>query len=362
MSNCTDYIVCTGTLEKIGYLGFIPMTCIIGVFFNIIILYIFTKSPFRSHMVPSMLIYLTGLAIADLHSSFLIAPIGFVRCIDPTSKDIQYFYNVYEKYLKNLGNIFTNAGIWITCAVTVERFIFILKNKSDLYGLNNQKSITSTLIILLAIFILASGCSVPLFLYYDGISSELPMQRSEFSKSVGYEVYAWIRLFIVKLIPMFVISILNVALIRNIKENNKQLKQLGFSTTVYVKRIRSQNRLTIMLLSISVVFILCHILEPLLETSIFTSVFGDCSLETSEYETLRMFGNWFESLTWISNFVSYCLFNHVFFRNLKKVLTRRKSRETTHKKMFKSSKYVINPKVSVFFFASSSMASALFCF
>ena len=282
----------------------------------------------------------------------MIALIGFVRCIDPTSHDIQFVYSIYEKYIKNLGNIFTNAGIWITFAVTIERFVFIIRNKGDVSGLNNQRSVPLTMIVLVVIFVSAAGCSAPLFLFYGDISGEQPAQKSEFAKSVGYGVYAWIRLFIVNLIPMMAISMFNIALIRNIRENNKRLKELGFSTTIYTKRMQSQNQLTIMLLSISVVFVLCHLLELLLESSIFTSVFGEGSLETAEYETMRMFGNWLESLTWASSFVSYCAFNPMFLIHLKKICTRNTSGDLKHKKMFKSSKYIINPKVSCCFFTT----------
>ena len=116
----------------------------------------------------------------------------------------------------------------------------------------------------------------------------------------------------VKLAPMFTISVLNIALIKNIRDNNRRLKTMVFSTIVYKKRMKSQNKLTVMLLNISAVFVLGHLIEPFMDTSIFTSLFGDCSIETLQYETIRMFGNWVESLTWASNFVSYYVFNSTF--------------------------------------------------
>ena len=147
MSNCT-YIVCSSIFEKIGYMGLLPVTCVLGVCFNVTILLIFLKPSFKSHMIPSTLIYLIGLAIADLHSSFLIAPLGFTRCIDPASSDIQFVNNIYEKYVKNLGNIFTTAGILITLTITVERFIFVIKSKGDVPEPTTKRPVRSAIKIL----------------------------------------------------------------------------------------------------------------------------------------------------------------------------------------------------------------------
>ena len=72
----------------------------------------------------------------------------------------------------------------------------------------------------------------------------------------------------VKLTPMFTISVLNIALIKNIRDNNRRLKTMVFSTIVYKKRMKSQNKFTVMLLSISAVFVLGHLIEPFMDTSI----------------------------------------------------------------------------------------------
>ena len=63
---------------------------------------------------------------------------------------------------------------------------------------------------------------------------------------------------------------------------------------VYARRIQAQNRMTVMLLSISTVFVLSNILEPFIHASIYSTLFGECSLESADYETFRMFGNLFE--------------------------------------------------------------------
>ena len=326
-------------------MGLLPVTCILGVCFSVTILLIFLKPSFKSHIIPSTLIYLIGLAIADLHNSFLIAPLGFTRCIAPASSDIQFFYNIYEKYVKNLGNIFTTTGILITLTITVERFVFLVKSKGDVPEPITKRPVRSAIKILTAIFISSAGCCVPLFLYFDDVSAEQPVQRSQFAETTEYEVYAWYRLLVVKLTPMFTISVLNIALVKNIRDNNRRLKAMVFSTTVYKRRMQAQNKLTVMLLSISAVFVLGHLIEPFMDTSIFTSLFGDCSIETLQYETIRMFGNWVESLTWASNFVSYYVFNSTFRYQLNNLAVCGELGNSTHGTKFRRFNYAMNTKV-----------------
>ena len=74
-----------------------------------------------------------------------------------------------------------------------------------------------------------------------------------------------------------------------------------------------------MLLSISSVFVLGNLLEPFTKVSIVTSMFGECSTESSEYETFKMFSNMFLMVSYASDFVSYCIFDDVFLSQIKRL-------------------------------------------
>ena len=354
MSNCTEYPICSSIFEKIGYLGLLPMTCALGVGFNGAILRIFLNSSFKLHMIPSTLIYLTGLAVADFHSSLLIAPLGFTRCIPPSSPDVQLFYNIYEKYIKNIGNIFTTAGIFITLTVTIERFLFVIKSKGDLARSNSGGPVPAAVKILVGNYILAFVCCIPLFLSFDNVSPNEPVQKSNFAESTGYEVYAWFGLLVLKLTPVLTISMLNMVLIGNIRDNNKRLKAMVFSTIVYRRRMQSQNRITLMLLSISAVFILGHLFEPFVDTGIIKPLFGKCSTETIEYETIRMFANWVESLTWTSNFVSYYVFNASFKIHVRNLIScnKQENRSIRQRSKWEKFSFAVNTKVSTTYYFS----------
>ena len=351
MSEYDEHEVCTTVTEKIGYLGMIPIICGLGVCFNCIILCVFTKPAFRLQMTSSTLTYLTGLAIVDLLTALLILPIGFIRCIDTTSWHIQYAFNFYEKYIyRPFANIFMTSSVWTTLTITTERFIFLYNNGGEVSGQSMQRSVPTARIILILIYMLAICFSIPLFLYYDDISGDEVVGRSDFAKSVGYEVYSWIRMFIVKIVPIVSVAVLNVALVRLMRANSKNLKVMIFPMAIFARRVQAQNRMTIMLLSISTVFLFSHLLEPFIHASIFSTMFGECSIETPEYETFRMFGNLFETVSYASNFTAYCVFNPVFAMYVGQLFGC-KPRKVEHKLDLKQSRNTSSHRVSKVIFS-----------
>ena len=341
-----EYKVCSTITEQIGYLGMIPIICSLGIVFNCIILFVFTKSTFRSQMTASTLSYLTGLAIADLLTASLILPIGFVRCIEATSWDMQYFFNFYEKYIyRPFANIFMTSSVWTTLTITTERFVFLYNNGGEVSGQSMQRSAPTARVILCSIYVLAVCFSIPLFLYYDDISGTTVIERSDFAKSVGYEVYSWIRMFVVKILPIISVAVLNIALVRLMRVNSKNLKVMIFPMAIFARRVQAQNRMTAMLLSISTVFLFSHLLEPFIHASIFSTIFGECSIETPQYETFRMFGNLFETVSYASNFVAYCVFNPIFLLYVRQLFGCKPSK-VEHNLGLKQSTNVSTTKVS----------------
>ena len=271
-------------------------------------------------MTPSLVIYLTGFTIADLFNALVALPLGFVRCIDAPSPEVQHVFNFYERYLwVAMGNITMTSSIWITLIITTERFVFLYNSGGEISGQTMRRSPSSATWILTIVFILATLLCIPLFFYLGDISVDYPVKISDFARSTGYEVYSWIRMFIVQLIPITSVTVLNIALIRIIKVNKKNMRHMVLPFAVFANRIQSQNKITAMLLSISSVFVLGNLLEPFTKVSIVTSMFGECSTESSEYETFKMFSNMFLMVSYASNFVSYCIFHDVFLSQIKRL-------------------------------------------
>ena len=85
MNNCAIVEKCSTTTEFIGYSCLLPTICGLGTIFNLTNLIIFTRSSFRCKIAPCILVYLTGLAVADGFAAFILLPIGPTRCFDMSS-------------------------------------------------------------------------------------------------------------------------------------------------------------------------------------------------------------------------------------------------------------------------------------
>lgn len=325
--NCSsDVKICSTTVEEIGYLYLIPITCGLGVVFNIINLCVFFKSSFKTQMPASILTYLKGLAIADLLSALLILPTGFARCLNAPTKELQYALNFYLKYLYTpLANIFITTSVWITCAVTAERFWFLYYSGKRVIGSRAPSTVRK---VILLFFILATVVCFPLLFYYDKISDDHLLQTSDFGESTGYEVYAWFRTFVAKIIPIIFVTVLNFGLIKIMRTSTKAVKTVVVPFAVLESIRKSQNRMTVLLLNISTVFVMSHILEPFCHSSVFSSLFGECSVQTHEYQQFKMFGNLFETISFASNFVTYCIFHRIFLMHILCLKTRKVSHKT----------------------------------
>ena len=112
--------------ENIVYGIAIPIISIIGIIFNILILLILRL---RKYFTESTYIYLFDLALADSLSLFFLSSNSFGKAYYPEN----YHWRIYESFFYfPFGSMVSNASIFFTVTVTIERFIFIyhpLKSK-----------------------------------------------------------------------------------------------------------------------------------------------------------------------------------------------------------------------------------------
>ena len=71
-------------------------------------------------------------------------------------------------------------------------------------------------------------------------------------------------------------------------------------------------RATAMVVSISVVYVLCHFIEPFSHTGIYSSIFGKCKVYSKNHRILLVTTNITELFSYASNFYFYCIFNKQF--------------------------------------------------
>ena len=318
MNNCSNYDVCTSKIEEVGYLYILPCICGIGIFSNSLILFVFSKSQFNSKMTSSTLTYLTALALADGLSCLFTLPETFIRCVDTMNKNVQQFYNFYEEYIYYpvCGAVVTTS-VWITLVLTVERFTFVTKNSGEVTGQSSMRSTKGAICICIGTLVLSISTYIPTFFFYD-VNDEIELVESKFAESLGYEIYSWIRMFVTVLIPILVVTALNIALIRITWASSERCKVHVYPIALYTRRVKAQRKMTAMLLSISFTFVVCHVLKPLLNSRVHNTFFGNlCSTETAEFEQLRMFVISLEMVSCASNFIAYRVFNPHFVSTFK---------------------------------------------
>lgn len=175
---------------------------------------------------------------------------------------------------------------------------------------------------LVFIYLSAFALSFPYYFYYQGISvSDSTLTRSDFAESVGYEVYAWIRMFLAKLIPIVIVTICNAILIKTTRTKTRRISAIAvMPERMAARRQETQGRLTVMLLSISTVFVLCNIAEPFANSQIYKEMFGEDSVNEDDFYILIMVVNMLEFIAFASNFISYCIFHKHFVATLKALL------------------------------------------
>ncbi len=320
MANCTIKEKCSTTAEFIGYVYILTTVCALGVLFNITNLTIFVQKSFSEKISAATRIYITGLSIADGLYCFVLMPMGIMRCNEPSNPEENLFWTIYEVVIfLPSANTLVATSIWITLVISVERCIFIrlFSGVREVFLPKRAKLIVSSIFLAAVIF------NLPYYFYYDfdkslKYSSMDPIY-TEFALTIYFEIFSWTRLALVKYIPITIVVIANGILIRatwvSLRKSSTMQTTLSMS-----RRAKAQTRMTGMLLSISTLFVVCNVLEPLLLPDVYTTIFGKCSQYDDQYNILLMIANIVESVSFASNFVCYCIFNRSFRMTLGKFL------------------------------------------
>ena len=294
--------VCSTPPEKVMYGYFIPVICTTGVLLNIINISVFTRRTFTG----STFTFLAGLGVVDLLTLLLVAPIGAVRCDISPHPGENYLKRVYDTYVfLPVANSFATSSVWTTLAISVERLI-ILKYPTIA---NKVCSPCKARMCVITITICSFFMNFPYF-FVRRIDNNFELKYTKFGTSYGFTVYSWIRTCFVKLIPIFTIAILNGILIHFVRKSRRNSGNNG--TKFPSKSVRMQNRTTAMLITIALILILCHVIDPLSQSGIYRSIFGRCSTNTNHYNFVRALSNCLETFSYATNFFIYYTFHQQF--------------------------------------------------
>ena len=314
MENCTgaeDDGTCTTSAEYIIYVYIFTPIVYIGVILNVLNLIVFTRRTGR--MKQTTFTLLKALAVYDLCYCVLVGPIGVVRCVPVSQSWEEIWRSYYEVYIYlPITNTFASASVFLTVAISVERFIAI-KFPAWSRAMCVQSKVVACII---SCFVTGLAMNMPYF-FEKAVNEEGQIVFTEFGTSPEVEIYGWTRLVLNKIVPIVLVVIFNALLVATVVANTKQSKTMVFPNTVQAKRRQQQTRLTIMMICISSVFVICHSMEPFAHSGLYKAAFGTCSVYTLAYKIIRVTVNTLEAFSFASNFIFYCFFNTEFLQILR---------------------------------------------
>lgn len=212
-------------------------------------------------------------------------------------------------------NPFCFAGILITVIISAERCSVVMKKAN--VTTKEFADVKKTKRTLIVVYICSFVFHLPFLFYYDLSANGLDL--STYASSLFFEVYAWVRLLGVKLMPIVLVVIFNIIIVKVTWSNNNRPGIAIFQTTVQRQRSLNQHRMTKMLLCITILFVITNCLEPFMHPNIYAVIFGKCSEYSHQRNILVLIVNTAEAISFASNFVIFCVFNPHFVVALKQV-------------------------------------------
>ncbi|XP_070200445.1 allatostatin-A receptor-like [Littorina saxatilis] len=315
-------LVTKATLDKVTFafgMVLIPLFAIFGVVGNILSLVVLVQHRMRSTTnvclaalaVSDLLLLLHSLTFSAMRIHSLQDPLGALRVRRTT-------YPVLGAY----GSIVcARITTWLTTMLGVERCIavyFPMKAKS----INSRRS---TLLAIVSIYLLTAVAFLPTALQYRVVQIRLPrnitlpkLELSTLGRNQNFMVpYGLVLNIIFRFVPLAVLMIVNVLIAVAIRRTQALRRNMSWSSGVAGGRGHGsgheQTRITLMLLTVSVVFLVCT-LPGALNTIVSrcTANYSRLGAEGNLYHALAIVTYFLETLNSSVNFVIYMAFSRKF--------------------------------------------------
>ncbi|CAH1774561.1 unnamed protein product [Owenia fusiformis] len=301
----------------------VPIICGVGIVGNLLNLMVLG----RKTLNDSPYCYLTGLAVSDLITLALTVIFSLVSQKYGIGN---YDWRIFDaKVYYPLANVTTTASIWLTVALTIERFIFVK------YPITSKRVCTKKTArhIIALVYFAALVINIPLWFCLDAqlVSKNETdvyiLAPTEFEKSNLYYGITWISISVTQLIPILILASLNLCLVSSVWAIHKR-KQQRFRSSVNQdpRANQDQIRLTITLISIVVLFLICFTPSIFLNKHIAHGLFGEGRTYTDfyyskPYRLCKLISNMLVTCNLALNFVFYCVFNRRFVRAMTEMFT-----------------------------------------
>ncbi|XP_074653420.1 FMRFamide receptor-like [Tubulanus polymorphus] len=225
----------------------IPICCLTGILGNILTLIILNKKSMRT----STNAYLSALLVADtiklLNDTLYFVTI-LASYIDPPTGDLLYGY-LYP-YAHFIFSLSTCISSWMTVAVALERFLLVCfpTQSRGWCTLQRAQFISSAVFVIMIAIALPSALRYRTVENYDNATetTSLTVVTTALWKNEKFvTAYTWVQSLLRSIIPLCILIFLNYRIICALNKSRAN------------KKMQSRNRITIMLISVIVVFIIC---------------------------------------------------------------------------------------------------------
>ncbi|ESP03075.1 hypothetical protein LOTGIDRAFT_157036 [Lottia gigantea] len=278
-----------------------PIICIIGLLGNSLSIIVMSQK----QMTSSTNVYLMSLAISDcvkLLSDFMYFMVILLLEVDPPTGNKAYgFLYPYAHYIFNASLC---ISAWLTVSVAVERYIYVCHptRVKSYCTIRHARSVS------LAVFICMSILAIPYAMRYKTIENANNSTTSQYDITVTdlwsnesfSKIYTWIQNFLRSIIPLCLLIILNTCIIYGLRRC-----RIGRSKT------SRRHRITFMLIIVIVVFLICITPDAIMSTFLGLGYYEEEFLQRG----IREITDLLLLVNSASNFVIYCIFNTIFWRN-----------------------------------------------
>ena len=300
------------------YRVILPIICTFGILGIILTIVILS----RKHMCTSTNCYLMALAIADLLFLLLFATILADNQFVLYSKEY-YNYMIYITYAAIFMQIFLLASIWLTVILAMERYIAICRP----FLAAKMCTVIKARVIIILIFAFAVLCRSPNFWenrivsIYDRLTNTTMtyVEPTKLSYDRTYMiVYPWVIDGVVtSILPFILLFVLNLRLVYEVRKSTRYIQRnLIVEKSAGNAIQREELQITIMLISIIVVFLLCQAPYVIYTAIVSINAF---QVATAHFMIFRYVTQLLLTLKSAINFILYCWFSEKFWATLKRV-------------------------------------------
>ncbi|XP_076455500.1 uncharacterized protein LOC143290096 [Babylonia areolata] len=279
-----------------------PIICILGLCGNVLCIIVMSQRQMRS----STNVYLLSLAVSDgvkLISDLLYFIVVLLYHVDSPSGD-KAFGCLYP-YAHYIFNCSLCVSAWLTVSVAFERYIYVCHPTKVKTYCNIARARTVSFTVFFSMSLLA----IPYAMRYRTVEvmnnrtggGTWTLEVTElWQNRLFADIYTWVQNFLRSIIPLLILIALNVAIIYGMRRCRIGRSKSG-----------RRHRITVMLIFVILIFLVCITPDAVMSTFLGMGYYEEAYLQRG----IREITDLLLLLNSACNFVLYCIFNTIFWKN-----------------------------------------------